>query len=119
MPVEEASFFLVSSTMCVLGLTLAVATSVECRRLQRETPEKKSFFACFGPALSAVHKWGIDPQDDVAAFSTQKTISMAKMRINGGGASKKQTSSASSTSASASLKGTLFKLCEAVAHYGT
>ena len=41
------------------------------------------------------------------------------MRINGGGASKKQTSSASSTSASASLKGTLFKLFEAVAHYGT
>ena len=110
MPVEEASFFLLSSTMCVLGLTLAVATSIECRRVNRENPEQ-SVFSCFGLALSAVHNWGIDPQDEVAAFSTQKTIYMAKMRIDGGAG--KQSSSTTS-----SLKSNVFALFEIVAHYG-
>ena len=53
MPIEEALFFVVTSCMCVMGLTLAVITSAETRRRS-----KASGASSFLAALAAVRDWG-------------------------------------------------------------
>jgi lycopene cyclase domain-containing protein len=99
LPIEEASFFLLTTAMCIWGLTLAVTVTLEWRRLVMVRPAGRP---CFWDALINMHYWGMPKTTSAAAAPTAK-----EMRRNG-----------SKTELAEEKSGVVFSVLERVALQG-